>query len=260
MRVRNSTQRPREMAFGRFMALVSNLFSGPWGWSLACSKPCVKLPQIPRLIFWELTTGCNLRCLHSRASATELSSPDDLSKNEAMGLIDQFAQYAPLILVLTGGEPLFRKDVFGLASYAASRGIKVALATNGTLVNEVVAARIAEAGIVRVAISLDGVDAVTHDGFRGIPGTFEAAIRGMKHLQKAGIPVQINTTVTRRNVHQLQAIYDLAIGLGAAALHTFLLVPVGCGLAIAEEQMVPRMSMRASCIGSLIARKKVASS
>jgi AdoMet-dependent heme synthase len=199
----------------------------------------MKLEHKPRLIFWELTTGCNLRCVHCRASATELSSPDDLSTEEALGLIDQFAEYAPLILVLSGGEPLFRKDVFQLASYATSRGIKVALATNGTLVDEEVARKAKAAGIVRVAISLDGADAETHDGFRGIPGSFDRAIRGMRYLQAEGIGVQINSTVTKRNAGQLQLIYELALSLNAAALHTFLLVPVGCGLEIAESQMIP---------------------
>jgi heme b synthase len=199
----------------------------------------MKLEHKPRLIFWELTTGCNLRCVHCRASATELSSPDDLTTEESLGLIDQFAEYAPFILVLSGGEPLYRKDVFQLASYATSRGIKVALATNGTLVDESIARRAKEAGIVRVAISLDGADAETHDGFRGIPGSFDRAIRGMKLLQAEGIGVQINSTVTRRNAGQLQRIYDLALSLKAVALHTFLLVPVGCGLEIAESQMIP---------------------
>ena len=81
----------------------------------------MKLEHKPRLIFWELTTGCNLRCIHCRASATELSSPDDLTTEESLGLIDQFAEYAPFILVLSGGEPLYRKDVFQLASYATSQ-------------------------------------------------------------------------------------------------------------------------------------------
>lgn len=200
---------------------------------------CMKLEHKPRLIFWELTTGCNLRCVHCRASATELSSPDDLSTEESLRLIDEFAAYAPLILVLSGGEPLYRKDVLDLAKYATSRGIKVALATNGTLVDESMARRIKESGVVRVAISLDGADATTHDGFRGIPGAFERAIRGMKFLQNEGVGVQINTTVTRRNADQMQQIYDLAISLKAAALHTFLLVPVGCGLTIAKEAMIP---------------------
>jgi heme b synthase len=199
----------------------------------------MKLEHKPRLIFWELTTGCNLRCVHCRASATELSSPDDLNTEESLGLIDQFAEYAPFILVLSGGEPLYRKDVFQLASYATSRGIKVALATNGTLVDENIARRAKEAGIVRVAISLDGADAETHDGFRGIPGSFDRAIHGMKCLQAEGIGVQINSTVTKRNAGQLQRIYDLALSLKAVALHTFLLVPVGCGLEIAEAQMIP---------------------
>jgi len=199
----------------------------------------MKLEHKPRLIFWELTTGCNLRCVHCRASATELSSPDDLTTEESLGLIDQFAAYTPLILVLSGGEPLYRKDVLVLAKYATARGIKVALATNGTLVDEAMAARIKESGIVRVAISLDGADAETHDGFRGIPGAFNKAIHGMKCLQDMGVSVQINTTVTRRNANQMQRVYDLALGLKAAALHTFLLVPVGCGLTIAKEQMIP---------------------
>ena len=199
----------------------------------------MKLEHKPRLIFWELTTGCNLRCVHCRASATELSSPDDLNTEESLALIDQFAEYAPFILVLSGGEPLYRKDVFQLASYATSRGIKVALATNGTLVDESIARRAKEAGIVRVAISLDGADAETHDGFRGIPGSFDRAIHGMKCLQAEGIGVQINSTVTKRNAGQLQRIYDLALELKAVALHTFLLVPVGCGLEIAESQMIP---------------------
>jgi radical SAM protein with 4Fe4S-binding SPASM domain len=115
----------------------------------------------------------------------------------------------------------------------------VALATNGTLVDEQIARRAKEAGIVRVAISLDGADAETHDGFRGIPGSFDRAIHGMKCLQAEGIGVQINSTVTKRNAGQLQRIYDLALSLKAAALHTFLLVPVGCGLEIAEAQMIP---------------------
>lgn len=198
----------------------------------------MKLEHKPRLIFWELTTGCNLRCLHCRASATELASPDDLTTEESLALIDQFAEYAPLILVLSGGEPLYRKDVFRLASHATSRGIKVALATNGTLVDEGVARRAKAAGIVRVAISLDGADAATHDGFRGIPGSFVRAINGMKCLQAEGIGVQINSTLTKRNADQLQRIYDLALALKAAALHTFLLVPVGCGLEIAEAEMI----------------------
>src|SRR5512141_2552327 len=88
----------------------------------------------PRLIFWEVTKGCNLRCIHCRATATELSSPSDLSTSTALGIIDQIASFANPILVLSGGEPLYRSDIFQLARYATHKGLRVALATNGTLV------------------------------------------------------------------------------------------------------------------------------
>ena len=111
-----------------------------------------ELKSRPRLVFWELTKGCNLRCIHCRATATELCSPNDLPTSECKRIIDELAEYAPLILVLSGGEPLFRKDVFELAQHARQGGLRVALATNGTLVNESVARQIRDSGIVRVAI------------------------------------------------------------------------------------------------------------
>ena len=193
----------------------------------------------PRLIFWELTKGCNLRCIHCRATATELSSPTDLSTQAARDIIDQIAEVSKPILVLSGGEPLFRSDIFQLARYGTDKGLRVALATNGTLVTKAVAQMIVDSGVQRVAISLDGVDAVTHDSFRGIPGAFDAAIAGFRNLKNLGMSVQINTTIARHNAHQLPQVLELAKTLGADALHTFLLVPVGCGVDIAAEQMVP---------------------
>ncbi|MGA2413239.1 MAG: radical SAM protein [Candidatus Sulfotelmatobacter sp.] len=193
----------------------------------------------PRLIFWELTKGCNLRCIHCRANATELSSPSDLSTQTARNIIDQIAAVSSPILVLSGGEPLFRSDIFELARYATDKGLRVALATNGTLVTKQVAQKIVASGVKRVAISLDGADAATHDTFRGIPGAFDAAITGFRNLKDLGMSVQINTTIARHNAHQLPDVLNLARSIGADALHTFLLVPVGCGVDIASEQMVP---------------------
>jgi len=192
----------------------------------------------PRLIFWELTTGCNLRCIHCRASATELMSPLDLGFEQCARIVDQIAEYAPLILVLSGGEPLWRRDVFDIAARATSKNIRVALATNGTLVDEAMAHRIQDAGIQRVAVSLDGADRQTHDSFRGHVGAFDAAIYGIKCLQALGVSTQINTTVSQHNAHQLPAILRLAQALKVDAFHLFLLVPVGCGLTIAEEQSI----------------------
>ena len=192
----------------------------------------------PRLIFWEVTKGCNLRCIHCRASATELNSPTDLSTQAATGIIDQIAAAVNPILVLSGGEPLYRSDIFQLARYATDKGLRVALATNGTLVTKEVARMIVDSGVRRVSISLDGADSLTHDTFRGIPGAFEAAIYGLRNLRTLGMSVQINMTIARHNARQLPQVLKLAKSLGADALHTFLLVPVGCGVDIAAEQMV----------------------
>ena len=193
----------------------------------------------PRLVFWEVTKGCNLRCIHCRATATELNSPTDLPTAKALDIIDQIAAVSNPILVLSGGEPLYRSDIFQLARYASEKGLRVALATNGTLVTKEVARMIADSSIKRVSISLDGADAETHDTFRGIPGAFEAALYGFRNLKQVGMSVQINMTIARHNAQQLPQVLELAKSVGADALHTFLLVPVGCGVDIAEEQMVP---------------------
>jgi AdoMet-dependent heme synthase len=203
------------------------------------THPVAKKEYKPRLIFWEVTKGCNLRCIHCRATATELMSPKDLPTGKALNIISQIAEFSNPILVLSGGEPLYRHDIFELAEYATSRGLRAALATNGTMVTKDIAEKIKNSGIKRVSISLDGADATTHDTFRGIPGAFEAAIYGMKNLQQIGVSVQINTTIARHNAHQLPDVLKLSRELGADALHTFLLVPVGCGVDIAAEQMVP---------------------
>jgi radical SAM protein with 4Fe4S-binding SPASM domain len=192
-----------------------------------------------RLVFWEVTKGCNLRCIHCRATATELSSPTDLATRNALDIIDQIVAAANPILVLSGGEPLYRSDIFQLARHATDNGLRVALATNGTLVTKDVARMIVDSGVRRVSISLDGANAATHDTFRGIPGAFDAAVHGLRNLKTLGMSVQINMTIARHNAHQLPDVLQLARNLGADALHTFLLVPVGCGVDIASEQMVP---------------------
>jgi radical SAM protein with 4Fe4S-binding SPASM domain len=193
----------------------------------------------PRLIFWETTAGCNLRCIHCRRiDVADQLVPDDLTTAEAMDLIDQIVAFANPILVLSGGEPLFRPDIFDIARHAADRGLRVALATNATLINRQVAQKIVEAGVRRVSISLDGADAETHDAFRALPGSFERAIAGFQHLKAVGMSLQINTTVARHNLAQMPQMMDLALRLGADALHIFLLVPVGCGVEIADDQMI----------------------
>lgn len=193
----------------------------------------------PRLIFWETTAGCNLRCIHCRrVTVADQLTPQDLSTEDAFRLIDQIAAVGKPVFVLSGGEPLFRPDIFDIAPYATDAGLPVALATNGTLIDDAVAERIKASGVKRVSISFDGADAATHDVFRGLPGSFEAAIRGFRALRAVGLPVQINTTVAKHNQAQLEAMVQLAKDLDAVGLHLFLLVPVGCGMQIADEQMI----------------------
>ncbi|HEY63633.1 MAG TPA: radical SAM protein [Caldilineae bacterium] len=192
----------------------------------------------PRLIFWETTAGCNLSCIHCRRiTVADQLIPQDLTTQEALHLIDQIAAFARPIFILSGGEPLFRPDIFDIARHATDAGLIVALATNGTLIDAEIARRIREAGIRRVSVSFDGPDAPTHDTFRG-PGAYERAITGIRYLREVGIPYQINTTVARHNVHLMPETLQMALDLGAAALHLFLLVPVGCGVEIADEQQI----------------------
>jgi AdoMet-dependent heme synthase len=193
----------------------------------------------PRLIFWESTAGCNLRCIHCRrVTVADQLTPQDLSTPEVFEMIDEIAAVGKPVFVLSGGEPLFRPDIFDIARYATDAGLPVALATNGTLVDDSVAARVKASGVKRVSISFDGADDATHDVFRGLPGSFDAAINGFRALRRVGLPVQINTTVANHNKAQLNAMLNLAKELDAVGLHLFLLVPVGCGVEIAEDQMI----------------------
>ena len=193
----------------------------------------------PRLVFWETTAGCNLRCIHCRRiEVADQLTPHDLTTQEAFRLVDQLAEVGSPVLVLSGGEPLMRPDILEIARYATDAGLPVALATNGTLIDDDLAQRIHASGIKRVSISFDGADAATHDAFRSLTGSFDAAVRGLRALRNVGLPVQINTTVAKHNQAQLEGVLALAKDLDAVALHLFLLVPVGCGVEIAEDQMI----------------------
>ena len=192
-----------------------------------------------RLMFWETTKACNLRCQHCRAIPEQAIGPNVLTTAESFRLMDQIAEVTKPVLILSGGEPLYRPDIFEIGAYGCSKGFRMALATNGTLIDRSVAGRIVDTGFSRVAISLDGAVAHTHDRFRGIPGAHAAAINGIQLLREAGMSVQINSTIAKHNVTELPAMLDLALTLGADALHLFMLVPVGCGVEIAEREMLP---------------------
>ncbi len=184
------------------------------------------------IIAWETTAACNLQCSYCRASATPSPDKGELSTVEALAFIDEIAPLKPM-LILSGGEPLLRPDIFDLSRHAAELGMRVSLATNGTLIDRRVADRIATSGISRVSVSLDGATQERHDRSRGF-GSFQAALAGIRSLQ-GKVDFQINFTITNRNAQNLPAILDLAEALGATAVHFFFLVPTGRGR---EEDLI----------------------
>jgi len=198
--------------------------------------------QVLRLLFWETTIRCNLTCAHCRRVELDETVDTDLSTDQGKQLIQDLAELGRSqsmmpILVFSGGEPLCRNDLFELVDSARTAGITSALATNGTLIDSAIARRIANSGIARVSVSLDGATAEVHDRLRQLKGAFEKAIQGLTYLKKENIPFQINMTLTRQNAHQLEEVYTLAKSLGAVAVHLFMLVPVGCGEILAETDM-----------------------
>ena len=195
-------------------------------------------PHTPalRLLFWETTAACNLACVHCRRlDVSQKLQADDLTTDQAAALIRSLPQTGKPILVFSGGEPLMRPDLFELAEVAGRVDLPIALATNGTIMNDDLARRIVDAGFRRTSISFDGPDAATHDGFRGIDGAFDSTLRGFTCLRDRGMSMQINTTITQHNFRKIDRMYQLAIDLGADALHIFMLVPVGCGMELSDS-------------------------
>lgn len=189
------------------------------------------------MVAWEVTRGCNLSCAHCRASSKYGPYEGELDTARCLNLIDEIAAFSSPVIILTGGEPYFREDIFEIASYGTEKGLRMVLATNGTLVTAGLARKSIDAGIRRVSVSIDGPDASSHDAFRGVPGAFEGAMAGIDAFRRAGMEFQINTTITRLNLHQMQEIFDLAVRLEAAAHHIFLLVPTGRGREMADQEI-----------------------
>jgi heme b synthase len=188
----------------------------------------LKVPTL-RMIAWEVTRSCNLNCIHCRAAAQRGPYPGELNTEEALRLIDAIVSFSQPVVILTGGEPLLRPDIYDLADYGTRQGLRMVMAPNGTLLDAEKAARLKASGIQRVSISLDGATAESHDRFRQVDGAFAGALRGIEFLKEAGLEFQINTTVTLKNYHELPPLLDLAVRLGAVAHHIFLLVPTGRG-------------------------------
>lgn len=193
----------------------------------------------PLMFYYEVTLACDLVCKHCRASSQEMPHPEELTTDQAKALFDQIAGFPRRpTLVLTGGDPLKRPDLIELIRHAVAAGLQPALTPSATpLATFEAFERVRQAGIQRLGISLDGADAATHDAFRGWTGSFDRTMRMFEDARQLELAVQVNTTITRRNVHQVDAIADLLATKGIAMWSVFFLVPVGRG--VEEERILP---------------------
>jgi radical SAM protein len=186
----------------------------------------------PLMFYYEVTQACDLVCLHCRASAQEQPHPDELTGDQSRALIDQVASFPrPPVLVMTGGDPLKRPDLFELIRHATGAGLRVALTPSATPLATVDAFRAAKAAGVRMlGISLDGACAATHDAFRGWDGSFDRTLRMLADARQLELGVQVNTTITRRNFHEIDDLAELLSTQQIAMWSVFFLVPVGRGV------------------------------
>ena len=186
--------------------------------------------RAPRLVAWEATRACDLACLHCRAVAQPRPDPRQLSTDEAFRLVDDITAFQePVILILTGGDPLKREDIFDVTARASRAGLRVVMSPSGTQVSPATVRRLKEVGVQRISVSLDGSTAQVHDSFRQVPGAFAEATQSLAYAREGGLPFQINTTVTRHNRNDLTNMLRLAVQMGAAAWDVFMLVPTGRG-------------------------------
>jgi len=191
---------------------------------------------VPKWIAWEMTRRCNLRCIHCRSSSElEVKDHPDFSTKEAFRIIDEIAGYVKPVVVLSGGEPLLRKDIFDIAQYGRDKGFRMCLATNGTLVTDDICDKIKTSGIKIVSLSLDGSIEDVHDDFRNQKGAFDGSIRAARYFKNHGIEFIINSSFTKRNQEEIPKVYKLAKELGASAWYMFMIVPTGRGEEIMNE-------------------------
>ncbi len=185
----------------------------------------------PVVLIWELTQACDLTCDHCRADAQPARHPDELTTREGKRLLDDAREFGKgQLVVLSGGDPLKRDDVYELVAYGDEIGLNVTMTPSGTtnLTTENTE-RLADAGLRRMAVSIDGASAESHDDFRGESGSFTETLRAAEDARDAGVPLQVNTTVCERTVDELPEIAELVDELGAVLWSVFFLVPVGRG-------------------------------
>lgn len=190
----------------------------------------INFNERPFIAIWEVTQACDLACVHCRASAQPDRHPMELSTDEGLHLIDQIAALKVPVFVLTGGDPIKRPDLFELIGYAHAKGVRVSLTPSATpLLTREIIVRLKESGLARLAVSMDGACAETHDTFRGMTGSFARTLDAIRWANEIGLPVQINTTFSRRNIAEIDAIVALMESLSVTLWSVFFLVPMGRG-------------------------------
>jgi len=190
----------------------------------------------PKWIAWEITRRCNLKCVHCRSSSEmEAKGHPDFPKEEAYRILDDISGYAKPVVVLSGGEPLLRKDVFDIAKYGTSKELRMCMATNGSLVTDEICVSMKDSGIRMVSLSLDGSTAEVHDNFRNQKGAFDGVVNAAGLFNKHGIKFLINSSFTKRNQQEIPKVLKLAKQLGATAWYMFMIVPTGRGEDIMNE-------------------------
>jgi AdoMet-dependent heme synthase len=186
--------------------------------------------ETPFLVIWEVTQACDLSCKHCRASAQPLRNPDELTTEEGKRLIDQIAEMHVPIFVMTGGDPIKRPDVFELIRYATEKGVHAALTPSATpLLTREVIHKLKDAGLARLAVSLDGSTPEIHDNFRQLPGAYDKTLKAIEWANEVGLPVQVHTTASRHNIADLDQLATLLHELDIVMWSVFFLVPVGRG-------------------------------
>lgn len=223
---------------GRWITRIRNLLSISAG---AVGLGCFGYPIHP---VFEVTSNCNLRCLHCHARGGEKRT-DELGTKDAKKVIENLANVSEFrTLVFTGGEPLVRKDIYELMEYASDLGFYTVIATNATLMTSEVARKLKEVGVGGIAASIDFVDRDMHDEYRGVRGAFEAALRGISNALREGLYIQVNITISKRNVNQLRELAMLADRIGAHVILLYQLIPFGRGRELLDEALDSRSFSR----------------
>ncbi len=188
----------------------------------------------PRLIAFEVTRRCRFNCIHCRANAGD-GDKDELTTEQCKKILSSVARFCKPVIILTGGEPMERGDIYKIIRYGCARKLRIVMATCGYLIDEQSIIELKEAGVSALSFSLDGSSAETHDKFRQAPGAFDAVMSAAQIARQAGMRFQINTTITKINIDEVAAIIELAKRLGAYCFNAFIFVPTGRGEKIADK-------------------------